>query len=366
MVNYQEYIQSEEWLLKADRAKRAAAHRCQICNRHEDEVILDAHHRTYDRLGKEMDEDITVLCRDCHDLYSREGQLAKYGLAELYRRRPTVSFSDKLDDVVKTGPPTQIRTGYKDLDALLGTLEAGSVYLVASTPSMGKTSFVAGTALTAALQDELPTVVFTLQHTTEQFTRLLASQRGVNYQRLTMQGLGKDAAAAVYKQRDLVGSRMLWLNDTPALTPEGLEIAFGEISEGIKHVIIDGVDMMRSSTLRLSLAQEQNDIARSLKTIATRLRVPIIATKQLEKHPLDRVDKRPQLTDLSGTGGWERFADVVIFIYRDELVNPSTTRQAIAEIHVARNNRGPTGVIDLFFDQHGMGFRNLDRLEIDL
>lgn len=340
-VNYHEYILSDEWRLRVQEAKRRAAYRCQVCNQHEDEVILDGHHRTYERLGKEWPEDITILCRDCHELFERHKRLAKFGLSEVLSQHHLQSLSE-LVNIRRSSSEQVVCSGVKKLDALLGGFNPGDLIIIAGQPGNGKTSLLVNIA-SAAVKSKIQTAIFSLQTSAEKFAkRLMSVLSGIETHRLQNGPLDKKEIERIKKvEEDLKSNSNLFIDKTPTLTLSQLRHATVDLymTRQIKLVLVDGVELISKQK-----AQDLRCVIHSLKNLARELHLQVIATC-----PTTYTQSLPSLLDTHYS--IRQLADVIILIYRDELYNPKTDKAQMAELTVAKHRHGPTRILDLAFSK---------------
>jgi replicative DNA helicase len=369
--NYEEYLKSPEWQERAFAAKKAAGFRCQICYLHEDMTMLDAHHRTYDRLGTEYPEDVTVLCRDCHELFTRYDKLAKYGVRKLVGNRKTRSIDDLLAHNFNQSETSRsgILTGLTDLDDLLGGLNNSELITVAACSGMGKTAFVTKIASFVALQNRKRVVIFSLQLSATQLShRIIVAKTRIPYQKIRQGDLSETELSKYHLEVGQMPQSSLLINDTADLTPSQIKTLSYQLfgKEGLDLIVVDGLELMQSEKYHRNRSQEINEIATSLKRLARQLDIPLLLTAQLSSFPQKKSNKRPMLEHLNENSGLEQISDIVMFIYRDEYYHSETERPNIAEIVVAKNRNGPSGMVDLYWNGKFATFGNLTRAEIQL
>ncbi|MFN4294550.1 MAG: replicative DNA helicase [Thermoflexales bacterium] len=267
--------------------------------------------------------------------------------------------------------PLGIPTGYHDLDRLTGGLQKGDLIIVAARPGVGKTSLMLNIGYHAALKHRQRVAIFSLEMSNEQLVqRFIAAETGIDSQRLRIADLKDEEWGALTRISMQMADQMIFLDDTPSLSPLDLRVKARRIYQeyGLDLIIVDYLQLMSGETGARSdnRVQEISYISRSLKAIARELKVPLVAGSQLSRLVEQRSDKRPMLSDLRESGSIEQDADIVLFIYRDELYNPDTEFKNIAEIHVAKNRNGPTGKAMLFFDKRLTSFKNLAKERIEL
>jgi replicative DNA helicase len=268
--------------------------------------------------------------------------------------------------------PLGIPTGFTDLDRFTGGLQRGDLIIIAARPGVGKTSLMLNLAYNAAMRHRQRVAVFSLEMGNEQLVqRFVASETGIDSQRLRRGDLKDDEWGAVTRISGQMADLTMFLDDSSALSPLDLRVKARRIYQeyGLDLIIVDYLQLMqgegggRGTENRV---QEISYISRSLKQIARELKVPLIAGSQLSRLVEQRSDKRPMLSDLRESGSIEQDADIVSFIYRDELYNPDTEFKNMAEITIAKNRNGPVGKVNLFFDNRLTSFKNLAREKIEL
>jgi replicative DNA helicase len=253
---------------------------------------------------------------------------------------------------------TGIGTGFDELDFKTSGFQRGDLIIIAARPSMGKTAFSLNIAQNAALTVQrhgrkAVVGVFSLEMSKEQLVnRLLCSQARVDAHRLRSGTLSKeDWKRLGYAVSDLAEAD-IFLDDTPGVSVLEMRAKSRRLKNEQKHLdllIVDYLQLMSVRGRTESRQQEVSQISRELKMLAKELDVPLIALSQLSRAPESRTDRRPQLSDLRDSGSIEQDADVVLFIYREDVYKPETEKQNIAEIIISKQRNGPTGEIELVF-----------------
>ena len=235
-------------------------------------------------------------------------------------------------------------TGFRELDRMTNGLQPSDLIIVAARPSMGKTSFALNVARRAAMQSKKPVVVFTLEMSAAQLAmRLLCCEARVDSHKLQQGNLDEhdwdNLAAAAANLSEI----SVFIDETPELSTLALKAIARRIQSehGLGMIVVDYLQLMRSTRHRESREQEIAEISRGLKAVAKELDVPVLACAQLNRALENRPNKRPMLADLRESGTIEQEADLVMFIYRDEVYNPETEDMGIAEIHIAKHRNGP-------------------------
>jgi replicative DNA helicase len=244
---------------------------------------------------------------------------------------------------------------------------------VANDMVVHNTSLMLNLAHNAAMRHRQRVAVFSLEMGNEQLVqRFVASETGIDSQRLRRGDLRDDEWGALTRVSMQMADMNMFLDDSPSLTPLDLRVKARRIYQehGLDLIVVDYLQLMQGETSSGkgmdNRVQEISYISRALKQIARELKVPLIAGSQLSRLVEQRSDKRPMLSDLRESGSIEQDADIVMFIYRDEIYNPDTEFKNIAEVSVQKNRNGPTGKVSLFFDNRLTSFKNLAREKIEL
>ena len=263
---------------------------------------------------------------------------------------------------------TGVPTGFEKIDDLTSGLQKSELIIIAGRPSMGKTAFALNIAQYAALEGQTPAAIFSLEMSKEQLAfRLLASDAKVDSQRLRKGFLGETDWPKLTTAAGRLSEAPIFIDDTAAITVLEMKAKSRRLKadQGLGLIIVDYIQLMRSGSYRESREQEISEISRSLKALAKELNVPVVALSQLNRKVEDRTNRRPQMADLRESGAIEQDADVIAFIYRDEVYNKSddNPEKGIAEIIIAKQRNGPTGTVKLAFLEKFTAFENLARAD---
>ncbi len=242
--------------------------------------------------------------------------------------------------------------GFTKLDRLLGGMQRSDLLILAARPGMGKTSLALTIAANAARRFRQRVAVFSLEMSNEQIVqRLVSAVTGIDSQRLRTGHLTAEEWPSLEHAMTNLGGLSIFLDDTPALSTMELRTKCRRAAaeQGIDLIVVDYLQLMQGERHSENRVQEISTISRALKQIARELNVPVLAASQLSRAVESRQEKRPMLSDLRESGSIEQDADVVMFIYRDEVYNPETDQPNIAELIIAKHRNGPTGVVPLFF-----------------
>lgn len=251
---------------------------------------------------------------------------------------------------------TGVTTGFERLDSLTSGLQSSDLVIVAARPSMGKTAFALCVALNAAIKQNVPVGIFSLEMSKEQLMqRMLAVRAKVDLSRLRRPSLLTDEDwKNLYAAADVVSHAPIFIDDSASLSTMELRARARRLKaeHGLGLLVIDYLQLMRSSRRTDSRELEISDISRSLKGLAKELNIPVVALSQLNRKVEDRTDKRPNLSDLRESGAIEQDADVIMFVYREDVykLKPSERpMQGDAEIIIGKQRNGPVGVAELVY-----------------
>lgn len=248
---------------------------------------------------------------------------------------------------------TGVPTGFSDFDELTAGLQSGDLVIVAGRPSMGKTAFSLNIAEHVALLTSRPVLVFSLEMQSELLAlRMLSSLGRIDQHRLRTGKLLDEDWPRLTSAMQMMHQSKLFIDDTPGLTPTELRARARRVKRQHKDlslIVVDYLQLMNVPHYKDNRTQEISEISRSLKLIAKELDVPVIALSQLNRSLESRADKRPMMSDLRESGAIEQDADVICFIYRDEVYNPDTQDKGVAEIIISKQRNGPIGKVRLTY-----------------
>ena len=260
---------------------------------------------------------------------------------------------DRLDALSKSeGGITGVATGFEDLDKLTAGLQAGDLVVIAGRPSMGKTTLALNIAENAAIGHNLATGVFSMEMPKEQVAmRMIGSIGRVNQSHLRSGRLTEDDWTRINSAGSMMSHAPIFIDDAPGLTPIEVRARSRRLKRehGLGMVVVDYLQLMQVGGSNENRATEISEISRSLKSLARELNVPVVALSQLNRSVEQRNDKRPVMSDLRESGAIEQDADVIVFIYREEVYDSETPRKGVAEIIIGKQRNGPTGTFLLTF-----------------
>ena len=263
---------------------------------------------------------------------------------------------------------TGVPSGFKDLDRKTTGFQNADLIIVAGRPSMGKTALCLNIAQHASINAKIPTAVFSLEMSKEQLAiRMLCSEARVDSGRLRSGFLSESDWPKLTMAAGALSDASIFIDDTPAISVLELRAKARRLKadRGLGLVIIDYLQLMRGRSGLERREQEISEISRSLKALAKELDIPVLAISQLSRKAEDRPGRRPQLSDLRESGAIEQDADVIIFIYRDEVYNPDSDHKGTAEVVIGKQRNGPTGKVDLTFISEFTTFKDLFRGDYD-
>ncbi len=258
-----------------------------------------------------------------------------------------------IEELAKNGDSvTGVPTGFLDFDNKTTGLQPGDLIIVAGRPSMGKTSFALNLAEYAALKNNSVTAIFSMEMAAEQLSsRLISSIGRINAQKVRTGQLTDDDWPRITNAVALLSKADIYIDDTPALTPIDIRARARRLKreKGLDLIVIDYMQLMRLTNNVENRATELSEISRSLKALARELKIPVVALSQLNRSLENRTDKRPIMSDLRESGAIEQDADLIAFIYRDEVYNEDSPDKGKAEIIVAKQRNGPIFKTNLTF-----------------
>lgn len=279
------------------------------------------------------------------------------------------SYYDRIEYLYLNQDKTHgVPTGFTDLDKVLGGMQESDLLIIAGRPGMGKSSWLISAALNAARYGSR-VALFSLEMSNEQVVqRIIAAETGLNSQQLRLGHLTPEEWERFVQAADRLSHLNIYLDDTPALSVMQLRTKCRRqwAQTGLDLALVDYLQLMNAGQRVENRVQEISIITMGLKQLARELNIPLLAAAQLSRAVEQRQDKRPLLSDLRESGSIEQDADVVMFVYRDEVYNEDTEKPNIAEILVAKHRNGPTGTVELFFKKELTQFTDLYRRRVDL
>lgn len=339
--SYAKIIREKSILRKLIEVNTDIAARCYEEQNDIDILVDQAEQAIFDIAGKKSSQNFTSIKSIVPEAFAT--------VEQLYQRKELI-----------TGVPT----GYIDIDRMTAGLQPSDLIIVAARPSMGKTSFAMNIAQNAALVEKTGVAVFSLEMSKEQLVmRLLSSAGRIDSQRIRTGKLQKEDWAKLTRAVGMLSEAPIFIDDTPAISVLEMRAKVRRLAaqHDIGLIIVDYLQLMRGRGTIENRTQEISEISRSLKALAKEHNVPVIALSQLNRGLESRTDKRPMMSDLRESGAIEQDADVICFIYRDEVYNKSedNPERGIAEIIIGKQRNGPTGITRLTFIKEFTMFENM-------
>lgn len=264
------------------------------------------------------------------------------------------------------GPVTGVQTGFTNLDELTNGLQPGDLIIIAGRPSMGKTALALSMALHVGVKANKRVAVFSLEMSKEQITmRLLCSEARVSNSRVRSGRLNETDFPRLVDAASNLAAADVFIDDTPAVSVLEMRSKARRLhrEKPLSLIVVDYLQLMRGASRKSERReQEISEISRSLKALAKELHVPVIALSQLNRSVETRNDKRPIMADLRESGAIEQDADVIGFVYRDEVYNPDAgDNKGLAELIISKQRNGPIGTVELGFQNEFTLFVNLEK-----
>lgn len=270
---------------------------------------------------------------------------------------------DRLDVLSHTeGDITGIPTGFDAMDKYTAGLQRGDLIIVAGRPSMGKTTLAMNLAENAAIGHGIATAVFSMEMSAEQLSfRMIGSIGRVDQSHLRTGRLADEDWSRIDSAVSMMSAAPMFIDDTPALSPTEIRARARRLKRehNLGLVVVDYLQLMQVTGNTENRATEISEISRGLKALAKELDCPIIALSQLNRSVESRTDKRPVMSDLRESGAIEQDADLIVFIYREEVYEPDTPRKGVADIIIGKQRNGPVGDFSLTFLGQYTRFENL-------
>ncbi|MEW6184429.1 MAG: replicative DNA helicase [Thermodesulfobacteriota bacterium] len=257
---------------------------------------------------------------------------------------------------------TGVPSGFTQLDKMTSGFQNSDLVIIAGRPSMGKTAFALNIARNAAVDNEIPVVVFSLEMSRHQLAlRLLCSEADVDSYKVRSGFFGEREWAKLTAAAGKLSEAPIFIDDSPAMTVLQMRAKARRLrsEKNLGLVVVDYLQLMKGREGIDNREQEISEISRSLKALAKELNIPVLAVAQLNRRPDIREDKRPVLADLRESGAIEQDADVICFIFREEMYDENSKQKGIAEVLVRKHRNGPTGSVSLYFKDQCTRFENL-------
>jgi len=289
-------------------------------------------------------------------------QSARGGAGFVPVKEVLVNVMDRIEKLYENkGSLTGVATGFTDLDHKTSGLQPSDLIIVAGRPSMGKTAFAMNLCETAAIKEGLGVAIFSMEMPAEQLImRMLSSLGRIDQQKVRSGRLSDDDWPRITSGMGMLNDTQLYIDDSPALTPTELRARCRRLTRecNLGLVVVDYLQLMQVAGSKENRATEISEISRSLKALAKELNVPVVALSQLNRSLEQRPDKRPVMSDLRESGAIEQDADLILFIYRDEVYHEDSADKGKAEIIIGKQRNGPIGKVSLTFLNQYTRFEN--------
>ena len=269
---------------------------------------------------------------------------------------------DRIDLLHQSGGDiTGIATGYTEFDKLTAGLQPGELVVVAGRPSMGKTTLAINIVENAAIGARVPSAIFSMEMPSQQLAfRMISSLGRIDQTHLRTGKFPDEDWSRINTAVQLMSDAPIYIDDSASLSPTEIRARARRLKRehGLGLIVVDYLQLMQVHGSTENRATEISEISRSLKALAKELELPIIAVSQLNRSVEQRTDKRPIMSDLRESGAIEQDADLIVFIYREEVYNPETPRKGVADINIAKQRNGPIGDFPLTFVGRFTKFEN--------
>jgi len=270
----------------------------------------------------------------------------------------------------KQGDVRGLPTGFKDLDNILAGLQKSDLIILASRPSMGKSTLALNFATNIAINAKIPVGIFSLEMSKDQIVdRLISSISNVDLWKIRTGHLSNEGEENDFERiqhaMGVLSQAPIFIDDAASTNILQMKAMARRLQaeHGLGLIIVDYLQLMEPRNPTASVVQQVSEISRSLKILARELNIPVLALSQLSRAVEHRTPQIPRLADLRESGSLEQDSDVVMFIYREDRYRPDTERKNIADIIIAKHRNGPVGKVELYFDDQRVCFRNLEKEE---
>ncbi len=291
---------------------------------------------------------------------AEKGARGKAGFKSLKQILPQAV--DRIDLLHQSeGDITGISTGYIEFDKMTAGLQKGDLVIIAGRPSMGKTTLAVNIAENAAIGSKIPTAIFSMEMPSQQLAfRMISSLGRVDQTHLRTGNFPDEDWSRINTAVQLMSEAPIFIDDSASLSPTDIRARARRLhrEHNLGLIVIDYLQLMQVEGSKENRATELSEISRSLKALAKELEVPVVALSQLNRSVEQRTDKRPVMSDLRESGAIEQDADLIVFIYREEVYNPDTPRKGLADIVIAKQRNGPIGDFPLTFVGRYTKFEN--------
>jgi replicative DNA helicase len=259
-----------------------------------------------------------------------------------------------------------VPTGFKDLDNMLAGLQKSDLIILAARPAMGKSSLAMDIARSVAVSTQQPVGIFSLEMSKDQLVdRMIAGVANIDSWHLRTGHLKDDDYSRIQHAMGILSEAPIYIDDAGSVNILQMRAMARRLqaNKGLSLIIVDYLQLMQPMNKFASPVQQVSENSRALKILAKELNVPVLVLSQLSRAVEARVPQIPRLSDLRESGAIEQDADIVMFIYREDVYNENSLKPGVAQLIVAKHRNGPIGDINLFFDKQRVSFRNLDKGE---
>ncbi len=332
--------------------------------------LIDASH-DLSQMGYTESEDINVLLDRAE---KRIFSIAQKGLTQVFLpvKDSLTEAWERIDKLSQhKGGLRGLATGFSDLDNILAGLQKSDVIILASRPSLGKSTLATNIAANIAISQKVPVGIFSLEMSRDQVVdRLIASQAGVDLWRLRTGRLSADGEdndfSRIQQAMGILSEAPIYIDDAASPTVLQMKAMCRRLQaeKGLSLAIIDYLQLMEPLNTEASPVQQVSENSRALKALARELNIPVLVISQLSRAVEQRSPQIPRLADLRQSGTIEQDADVVMFIYREDRArggDAESTRKNIADIIIAKHRNGPVGKVELYFDDRTVSFKNVEK-----
>ena len=336
-----------------------------VVRKHLMRALIDASHEITEMAYDESSDTAVVL---------DQAEKSIYAIGNASAVHKFVAISEKMDDAWERieslskneGAIRGVPTGFPELDNLLSGLHKSDLIILAARPSMGKSSLMLDIARNAAVKHDVPVGIFSLEMSSEQLVdRMLSAESFVNSWKMRTGAVhAEEDFAKIRDALETLSKAPIYIDDKPAQNILSMRAVARRLKRerGIGLIVVDYLQLMAPTNTKASdsMVQQVTEISRSLKSLARELEVPVIALSQLSRAVEQRGGK-PRLSDLRDSGSIEQDADVVMFIHREDKINKESDRPNVAEILIEKHRNGPTGRVELYFDEKRTTFMPMDK-----
>lgn len=315
-------------------------------------IGTDISDSAYNTEGRDTSELLEQAERDVFKIAEQRQRGQEGGFKSI--KNLLASAVDKIETLYEQeGNITGASTGFTDFDELTSGLQPADLIIVAGRPSMGKTTIAMNIAENVAIQGDKAVAVFSMEMPGDSLAmRMMSSLGRIDQNKVRTGKLEDDEWPRLTSAINLLAETKLFIDDTPALTPTEVRARSRRLMREhgqLGLIVLDYLQLMQSPSSGESRVQQISDISRGLKALAKELNVPVVALSQLNRNLEQRPNKRPVMSDLRESGAIEQDADLIVFVYRDEVYNEDSPDKGIAEVIIGKQRNGPLGTVRLTF-----------------